>query len=280
MGEAGPASVPPLATRTRRPSARAFLPMSERLPLHDRKSDVAVLASGGIDSAILCVDLLREFARVHPLYVRFGLRWEEVELAGLRRFLDVAAAGRPGLFPLHVLEEPVADVYGADHWSTGGRDVPDAATEDDAVYLPGRNLLLASKASVWCRLRGIEALAFGCLRANPFPDCTPEFFRDLEGVLNRALGGRLRLLRPFERLGKDEVLRRGEGLPLQLTFSCLRPMGVRHCGACNKCAERRRGFRDASWPDLTPYAFDPAPLPRTPARHAADGPERNDECTV
>jgi 7-cyano-7-deazaguanine synthase len=231
--------------------------MSDRPTHNQRDRDVAVLASGGIDSAILCVDLLREFTRVHPLYVRFGLRWEEVELAGLGRFLQAAA--RPGLLPLHVLEEPVADIYGDAHWSTGGDDVPDAETADDAVYLPGRNLLLAVKASVWCRLRGIEALAFGCLSANPFSDSTPEFFRSLEDAVNRALGGRIRLLRPYERLAKEDVLRRGAGLPLQYTFSCLRPLGGLHCGACNKCAERRRGFLAAGWPDLIPHA--PAATP-------------------
>src|SRR4051794_24728928 len=129
-------------------------------PSFQPSSDVAVLASGGIDSAILCHDLLREYDRVHPLYIRFGLRWEAIELSCLRRFLKASA--RPGLLPLHVLDEPIADVYGDSHWSTRGTDVPDAATADEAVYLPGRNLLLAAKASVWCRLRGIEALAFGC----------------------------------------------------------------------------------------------------------------------
>jgi 7-cyano-7-deazaguanine synthase len=215
-------------------------------------SSVAVLASGGIDSAILCIDLLQQFARVHPIYVRFGLRWEEVELAGVRLFLE--AAGRPGIEPLTVLSEPVADVYGNGHWSTAGAVVPGAETGDDAVYLPGRNLLLAAKAAVWCHLRGIEALAFGCLAANPFADSTAEFFAGLEAVVNRALGGRLRLLRPFDRLDKVEVLRRGAGLPLGLTFSCLQPVHGRHCGTCNKCAERQRGFLAAGWTDPTPYA--------------------------
>jgi 7-cyano-7-deazaguanine synthase len=236
-------------------------------PRSNDDSVVAVLASGGLDSAILCVDLLGQFARVQPIYVRFGLRWEAIELAGLRRFLD--AVSRPGLLPLHLLDEPVADVYGATHWSTGGDRVPDADTDDDAVYLPGRNLLLAAKAAVWCQLRGIETLAFGCLRANPFPDSSPEFFQELEQVVNRALEGRLRVIRPLERLGKDEVLRRGAGLPLHLTVSCLRPAGDRHCGACNKCAERRRGFRAAGWIDQTPYAIGPDPETLIPARGAA-----------
>jgi 7-cyano-7-deazaguanine synthase len=226
-------------------------------PSPDQEPSVAVLASGGLDSAILCIDLLERFTVVHPLYVRFGLRWEDVELAGLKQFLD--AVPRVGLKPLTVLDEPMANVYGGTHWSTGGPGVPGARTEDDAVYLPGRNLLLAAKALVWCRLRNIDALAFGCLRGNPFPDSMPEFFRSLEDAAALALGGRTQLLRPFERLGKDEVMQRGSGLPLHATFSCLNPVAGGHCGDCNKCAERRRGFRSLGWTDPTPYVTDPPP---------------------
>jgi 7-cyano-7-deazaguanine synthase len=219
-----------------------------------RKREAAVLVSGGVDSAVLSVDLLARFERVHPIYVRFGLRWEEPEMAALRAFLAEANAGRPGLVPLTVLDEPVATVYG-NHWSTAGRpDVPGYETADEAVYLPGRNVLLAAKAAVWCRLRGVETLAFGTLRGNPFPDSTPEFFSEFESVLNRAMDGRLTILRPYERRSKVEVLRRGAGLPLHLTLSCLDPVDGRHCGRCNKCAERQRAFRDAEIPDRTEYA--------------------------
>src|SRR5262245_531525 len=114
------------------------------------QNSVAVLMSGGLDSAVLCVDLLREYPRVFPLYIRCGLRWEDVELAAARAF--VAAVHAPELQSLVVLDEPIRDVYGS-HWSTDGNGVPGAQTPDEAVYLPGRNLLLAVKASIWCRLR-------------------------------------------------------------------------------------------------------------------------------
>ena len=153
----------------------------------DRESAVAVLMSGGLDSAVLAVELLRDHARVLPLYIRGGLKWEEMELAAVHEFL--AAVPAPGLEVLTVLEEPLRDIYGP-HWSTGAVDVPDAGTPDEAVYLPGRNVLLTVKASVWCRLRHVGALALGCLGSNPFPDSTPGFFHDLESVLSRAMGGR------------------------------------------------------------------------------------------
>ncbi len=215
-----------------------------------RREDIAVLVSGGADSAILSIELMSEFDRVFPIYVRFGLRWEDAELASLRRFLN--AVERPGIQALTVLDEPIADVYGP-HWSVSGVDVPGAETPDEAVYLPGRNLLLATKAAIWCRLRGIDHLAFGCLRSNPFPDSTHEFFGKLEDVVNQAVGGNLKILRPFEDLSKSEILRKGSRLPLSHTFSCLAPVNGRHCGACNKCEERRKGFREAGLIDLTSY---------------------------
>jgi len=211
----------------------------------------AVLISGGLDSAILCVGLLRDFSRVFPLYIRSGLRWEDAEISALARFLDAVQA--LGLQSLVVLDEPIADVYGA-HWSTSGAGVPGSDTPDEAVYLPGRNVLLTVKAAVWCRLREIDVLALGSLGSNPFPDSTPDFFQKLESLLNQAIGGRLRLIRPFDRLHKTDVLMRGKHLPLHLTFSCINPIEGRHCGTCNKCAERRKGFHDAGLPDLTSYA--------------------------
>ena len=220
------------------------------------KKHVAVLA-GGADSAVLAVHLLEQYDRVFPLYVRFGLRWEPTELAGLRAFLDVIA--RPRLGPLHVLDEPMADVYG-EHWSTVGPGIPDATAPDEAVYLPARNLLLVAKAAVWCGLRGIRTLALGTLASNPFPDSTPEFDRDFEALLGVALGTRIALIRPFAGLRKADVLRLGAGLPLWLAFSCLQPIDGRHCGRCNKCAERREGFRDAGRADRTAYASERMPV--------------------
>jgi 7-cyano-7-deazaguanine synthase len=73
-------------------------------------------------------------------------------------------------------------------------------------------------------------------------------------ALNRGSERRLRLIRPFERASKTDVLRLGSGLPLALTLSCLSPVAGRHCGACNRWAERRLAFRTAGIEDSTPYA--------------------------
>ena len=212
---------------------------------------IGLLVSGGLDSGILLGKLLGEGRHVQPFYVRAGLFWEEQELAALRRLLDHFASDL--LQPLVEFDMPLCDVY-QDHWSVTGRNVPDAATPDEAVYLPARNALLVIKAAVWCGMNGIDELALAPLGSNPFADATPEFFRGFEQTLNLATAGKLRITRPFAPLHKNDVMQIGREFPLELTFSCIAPVAGLHCGACNKCAERREAFRRAELIDRTRYA--------------------------
>jgi 7-cyano-7-deazaguanine synthase len=216
---------------------------------------LAVLVSGGLDSGILLGELLTTCDAVNPLYVQSGLRWEGTELLYLRRFLKALQC--PALQPLHLLDMPVKDLYG-DHWSITGKQVPDAASADEAVFLPGRNVLLLAKAMLWCHLRGVPAVALAVLGANPFPDATPQFFTGYQRVVNQAIGGTVQVLRPYAGLSKAEVLKwRPELIPFyDRTFSCIHPLADRHCGQCNKCAERRRAFAAAGLADPTEYFED------------------------
>ena len=213
---------------------------------------VAVLVSGGMDSCILMMELIRRGYRVHPIYLQHDLYWEEVELQSLKQFL--AAVPKDGLEPLTVLKLPVDDLYGQ-HWSVTGVGVPDQNTEDDAVYLPGRNLLLLAKISVWCSLNQVFKVALAPLKGNPFSDNSSEFYASMEQSMEIALGQAVEVIRPFSRLSKDEVIALGEGLPLALTFSCIRPANGLHCGRCNKCAERQKAYQNLNQVDATRYAF-------------------------
>ena len=106
----------------------------------------------------------------------------------------------------------------------------------------------------WFRLMLMLPLLFALLLAVPTPPLGPEFFRTLQSCVNMAVEGRVEIVLPYGGMKKTEVMRRGVGLPLELTFSCLAPDGDRHCGACNKCAERQAAFRDAGMTDPTRYA--------------------------
>jgi 7-cyano-7-deazaguanine synthase len=220
-----------------------------------------VLASGGLDSAVLLWESLRRYRAVTPLYIRAGLRWEAAEIVRLRRFLRrIRALRRPSpksgrLHPLQIVSLPMADLYGR-HWSTTGR-APAYDGGEASVYLPGRNITLFAKGATFCALRGIPTLVSGVLRGNPYPDATPAFLRAIQRTLSRGLDTPIRIRTPFRRLGKDRVVRRGRHLPLHLTISCSNPRRGHHCGACSKCAERVEAFRRAGLRDRTDYAGGP-----------------------
>jgi 7-cyano-7-deazaguanine synthase len=211
---------------------------------------VAVLASGGLDSAVLVAELLRQGWVVHPIYVRFGLAWEPTEEAHLRRFLDTLKSPAPE--PLTVLNAPIASSYGT-HWSVSGEAVPDDQSADEAVYLPGRNLLLLAQPSVWCALHGVHTIGLGTLKGNPFPDSSREFFDDFAALVQRGMSHSLEVVTPFAGLAKADVLALGRGLALRHTLSCIDPQAGRHCGRCNKCAERRLAFSALQIDDVTEY---------------------------
>lgn len=212
---------------------------------------VAVLASGGVDSSVLLGELAERARKVKPLYVRFGLSWERDEEAALRRFLQLLDSAR--VAELRVFELPVDAVYDQ-HWSATGVGVPDYHSQDEEMYLPGRNVLQLVQPAVWCHLNGVRHLALATLRNNPFPDATPQFFDLLQRTLNTAVDGELSILRPYETLEKQDVLLRGQKLPLAATLSCVRPTDGIHCGSCNKCAERQRAFARVKLADPTVYA--------------------------
>jgi 7-cyano-7-deazaguanine synthase len=219
--------------------------------MHAVRGPVAVLASGGLDSAVLLVEMARAGGAAVPVVVRAGHPWEEAEIVALRRFL--AAVGEPRIAPVRELVLPMRDVYG-EHWSMTGA-VPAWDEPDETVEIHGRNLVLLAKTLVLAALEGWPTVAMGSLAGNPFPDATPEFFSSLAALASAALRSPLAIVTPYRGLRKAEVIRRGCDLPLHLTLSCAAPTPEdRHCGRCNKCRERIDAFAEAGVPDRTPYA--------------------------
>jgi 7-cyano-7-deazaguanine synthase len=195
-------------------------------------------------------------ARVQPIYVSTGLAWEGEELAALDRLL--ASSAYPDLEPLATLTFTVRDLYAPTHWALRG-EPPAFDTPDEDVYLTGRNVILLSKAGIYCAQRRIERLAIGPLAGNPFPDATPEFFSTMARALSLGLAHELAVAAPFVSLNKSDVIRLGVelGVPLELTLSCMNPKSGLHCGQCSKCRERRDAFHEAGVEDRTAYSVTP-----------------------
>ncbi len=212
----------------------------------------AALVSGGLDSGALLA-LMAGRGPVHPIYVRAGLPWEQQELAALNAFVAAMVNRGIRLEPIVELSVGGETLYG-DHWSLSGQ-VPGYDEPDEAVYLPGRNVMLIGLAAVWCSTHGVNTIAMGTLDCNPFADATPEFFEDYARLLSGALSHPLTIETPFRGMGKAELVSRYSQLPLGLTLTCMSPQGGVHCGACNKCRERREAFDQAGCHDSAKYAL-------------------------
>jgi 7-cyano-7-deazaguanine synthase len=226
----------------------------------------AVLLSGGLDSAVLFAEEVARSSDVVPVYVSVGLAWESAERQAVHALLTrlTATSARP----LVTLSVDMSDVYPANHWAMVGRP-PGYHTPDEAVYLPGRNIVLLGKTAVFCATAGIARIVIGTLAHNPFPDATADFRAAMAAALSAGLNHRLQIDAPYADLGKAEVIHRGLALdlPFELTLSCMSPVWTpaaiaakaaptvaQHCGICSKCRERHLAFVEAGAADPTPYA--------------------------
>jgi 7-cyano-7-deazaguanine synthase len=215
---------------------------------------VVVLASGGLDSCVLIACLAEAAREVLPLFVRNGHPWEDAEAAALRGF--VAALGRENIRSVAERCLPLRDLLD-EHWGEGGY-VPGFAEGYRANFIPGRNLALLTVASLFAFVQDAGVVAMGILADNPYPDASARFFSDYEKMFAEGMGRPLTILTPFAGLAKEDVVRMGAELPLEVTLSCAKPVDGLHCGdGCNKCAERQKAFALAGIADPTRYRNPP-----------------------
>ena len=197
---------------------------------------VALLFSAGVESSSLAVHYLEGGYIVLPVYVKCGFPWEKVEIRWGERLWVFLKKKYRRLLPIRIL--PARGI----------------GPEANSVEMPLRNLILVSTVALEALRRDIDRVGIGSLGMYPFPDNNREFFDDVERLLSRGARIRLEVDTPFMGLEKEEVIKHYyTKLPYRLTFSCMRPIKGMHCGRCEKCMERKEGFRKAGLPDPTRY---------------------------
>ena len=217
-----------------------------------------VLVSGGLDSMVAAALAREQGYRLLALSVDYNQR-HRMELASARRIANALGAVRHVVLPLDLA------AFG------GSALTDDIAVPKDGVqpgipitYVPARNTIFLSLALGWAEAAGARDLFIGvnALDYSGYPDCRPEFIAAFEGLAELATkagveGSPFRIHAPLQHMTKADIAREAArlGLDAGISWSCYDPApGGLHCGTCDSCRLRSKGFEDAGIPDPTVYA--------------------------
>ncbi|MEH3046417.1 7-cyano-7-deazaguanine synthase QueC [Sphingomonas adhaesiva] len=227
-----------------------------------RLTPAVALVSGGLDSMVSAA-LAREAG--HPLLalsVDYNQR-HHIELAAARRVAHALGAERHVVLPIDL------SAFGGSALTDATIAVPKegVGAAIPVTYVPARNTIFLSLALGWAEAAGARDLYLGvnALDYSGYPDCRPEFIAAFEGLAELATkagveGEPFRLRAPLQHMTKADIVREGTrlGLNLGLSWSCYDPApGAKHCGLCDSCRLRHKGFVEAGVADPTDYAVAP-----------------------
>jgi 7-cyano-7-deazaguanine synthase len=216
-----------------------------------------VLLSGGLDSMV-CAGLAREAGfSVVALTVDYGQR-HRVELESARTIAE-RMVDRHIVLPLDLR------AFG------GSALTSDLAVPKDGVgegipvtYVPARNTIFLSLALGLGEASGARDIYIGvnALDYSGYPDCRPEFIEEFQRLANLATkagveGDPFTVHAPLLHLTKADIAREAQrlGLDAALSHSCYDPLpDGTHCGQCDACRLRAKGFAEAGVADPTSYA--------------------------
>ncbi len=196
--------------------------------------------------------------RLLALSIDYNQR-HRLELAAARRIAKLLGAERHIVLPLDL------SAFGGSAL-TADIDVPKDGPADGipVTYVPARNTIFLSLALGWAEAAGARDLYIGvnALDYSGYPDCRPEFIAAFEGLAELATkagveGAPFRIHAPLQHMTKADIVREADrlGLNAALSWSCYDPApGGVHCGLCDSCRLRSKGFEDAGLPDPTQYA--------------------------
>ena len=221
-----------------------------------------VLVSGGLDSMVSAARAKEDGHRLLALSIDYNQR-HQVELAAARRIASLLGAERHIILPLDLA------AFGGSAL-TADIDVPkDGVGVEDGggipiTYVPARNTIFLSLALGWAEAMGARDLYIGvnALDYSGYPDCRPEFIAEFEKLADVATkagveGAPFKIHAPLQDMTKADIVCEAArlGLDAGISWSCYDPApGSVHCGECDSCRLRSKGFADAGLPDPTVYA--------------------------
>ena len=234
--------------------------------MNNSATAAVVLVSGGLDSMVSAARAREDGHRLFALSIDYNQR-HQVELAAARRIAAELGAERHVILPLDLTQ------FGGSAL-TDDIAVPKSGVEPGVpvTYVPARNTIFLSLALGWAEAVGARDLYIGvnALDYSGYPDCRPEFIACFERLAELATkagqeavddhGAPFRIRAPLQMMTKADIAREALrlGLDAGMSWSCYDPApGGLHCGLCDSCRLRAKGFEEAGLPDPTRYAAKP-----------------------
>jgi 7-cyano-7-deazaguanine synthase len=221
-----------------------------------------VLLSGGLDSMVAAARGREEGFRLYALTVDYNQR-HRIELEAAAAIARQLGVERHIVLPLDLSR------FGGSAL-TDDIAVPKEGVEAGAIpitYVPARNAIFLALCLGWAEAAGARDLFIGvnALDYSGYPDCRPEFIRAFEAMADLGTkagveGDRFTVRTPLIDLSKADIVREAArlGLDAGMSWSCYDPApDRRHCGLCDSCRLRSKGFVEAGLPDPTVYAARP-----------------------
>ncbi len=223
---------------------------------HDKKA--VVLLSGGLDSMVAAAMAKERGFDVIALTIDYNQR-HKIELQSAQQI-----AAKIGVTEHIVLPLDLSRFGGSA--LTDDIDVPKSGISNDipVTYVPARNLIFLSLTLGLAEARDARDIFIGvnALDYSGYPDCRPEFiegFERLADIATRAgdQGNGFTIQAPLQHMTKSDIVKESTRLDIDpaLSWSCYDPAeGNLHCGLCESCRLRHKGFEEAEIADPTQYA--------------------------
>ena len=213
---------------------------------------VLAVVSGGMDSVTMLHDLVAQGHEVSVVSFNYGQRH--------LKELEVAKANADKLGLKHKVIDMAFMAQLLDNSAlTGDTDVPEGHYEADNMKLtvvPNRNMIMASIAVGLAVNNGQEAVALGVHSGDHaiYPDCRPEFIKELNDVTQIANYEPVTILAPYIDKDKTSIIKRGLeiGVDYSKTWTCYKGL-AKACGKCGSCQERLEAFQNNNTEDPVDY---------------------------
>ena len=126
----------------------------------------------------------------------------------------------------------------------------------NSVWVPGRNTVFTSIALSYAESIGASIIIVGWdeEEARTFPDNSKEYLEKFNELFEVGSPINIKIEAPLIDLDKTEIVQLGAkfNAPMELSYSCYKG-DDEHCGVCESCMRRKRGFKKANIKDLTEY---------------------------